>query len=434
MPSRLFSHLKTPRSSCSSLRHAVVVWLVLVCAVCTQAAASDLEVELRGVIGGAGVLPGDQRRVEAIVTNAGAEQLGRITITVEAMGGDVGSPQGDGIRWRSRGDAWEGRVRRLDAGASLQVPLDVNFNPVGLSASDEMVSGRLTVSAETRDGAARAEASDSWTMRNCGGRYHAALQTISEDGLSVLKEAVAGAQTAWRRLNGNWVFRPGRVRGDELFAHVIKQATRIVRARGVDRRLRQALKERTMGRLTTDLRLYTRQRETPAICTGSQQYMDFFESQFGTFADRIKTMTALYEQAGQMADWKLLAAGNALSDISQSGTLDARGTERAEALGGVLAQARDLWRNVLDADGTRKLLLDNVLALREFASTLRGLNIKRGDALNEARDTLTLALSAVEAFAYVQGVHANHQSIATGFYGTVSSIRTAHDETCLCTP
>jgi len=393
----------------AALRHLFCALAMLIVAAslpATAAAQSNgVAIILADTIDGARVSAGDQRRLALTLRNVSGEAFKRLSIHVLIDGGSV-EVRGDGIRWRKRQGRWRGRLRSFAAEAERTAQIDVFFDPSGLSDTDPSVTGRLTVELRDRGGTVLGSASDTWTLANCSGRFHGALSQISEQHVPVLREAIKGARSGWRRLRGRWAVRPPRRIEDEHLAPVIKAARRFVRARGIDRSLRRMLGEGRPSKVERGLRRYVGQGPSPALCAGAPGYMDFFRGELADFDAAAKGSTALFERAAQAADWSLLAADRLID-----GAVAGDDETKRDALRSVGRDARQLWLGILEADDARRQLLDNVVEIRQLARALGRIKLARDHVLAPARSALRQALSAIEAFAYVQGVHSNYGRI-----------------------
>jgi hypothetical protein len=396
----------------------------------------DLLVELFDTIDGEQVLAGDRWRLEAMVTNMGDGRVGPIVISLDIVGGTLDEPVTPRVRWREDDGRWHGRLRRLNAGQSVLVELFVSFDPTTAATQQFTVGGGLVVSAEVRndDETTVPVVTDSWMLENCSALYHYDLQAIALSEMNALREAAASAQEGWRALSGGWVVRPPRIRDDDEFKAVIDYAARLVRRRGVERTLARTMKEESEARLMTDLGVYVEQRQTLAICTGTVDYMDFFDREIGELRGRSDRTVERFEDAGQQADWKLGRTESLLAatlNVAEGEDVDGLRATKSQ-LRRLTERARDLWLEILIDDARTGHLRSNVEAVSTIASALEDISVRQGSPLRDTTDALRLGLSALEAFAYVQNTQAHYVSVTGGYDRVVQQVLDAHQRTCVC--
>lgn len=303
------------------------------------------------------------------------------------------------------------------------------------AAEQPAQSGPVRVAAVDDDDATpSAEPEQGLKAGACAGAFHSALARISTTRGADLKQAIESAKSGWRKLRGRWQFPPGRGGRDKAFRFVVQRAARLVRRRGIDRKLKHTVQNEILARMAADLQVYVGQPPAPALCTGAPQYMDFFDGRLGPFRRDEGSAADLFERAAQVADWKLNEAQRALDaplELPEDAGADAFAAD-TDQLHHLYAIARATWSTIVDADDTPGLLYAHVSALARSRADLKQIRFRRRSPLRARYQTIYTAFTAIEGLAYIQSSHANHHRIGAGFGDTILAVRSAHARNCVC--
>ena len=430
---------------CSALRTYLPRPAILVAAiavlltVATAAQSSGSEfLRLETTAAGADtvVYQGDQAELKLTLSSISDEPVGPVIIVVESRGGVVEIVRDKSIRWQGKGGAWSGRLNRLGPGAALPFTIKLNYAPSILDSTAKLVDGKLTVTAsvEGETPAEHAQIERAWIMGNCAGAYRAALDRVSSEHNEPLKDTIKSVHGGWRSLPGRWLFPPARAGYDRTLRRIVYRATPLVRYRGVDPRLRLAVKTREVARTARELDLYVNQTGGPALCTGAPEYMSFFEQRLETFRGQHDAVSQLFERAAQIADWKLLDAETAMAaplEVPEDGE-DEDLTDHAHRLAVIVTHARRTWTTIVDGDAAARLLPEHMKRLEHIRTALGEVSVTRRSPLRGRKAAAQTALTAIEALAYIRGSYAKHDEIVSGFEDLIGAVRSAHAENCVC--
>jgi len=264
----------------------------------------------------------------------------------------------------------------------------------------------------------------------CASAYHDALARIRETEVPALEQTMKSINTGWRDLPGKWTFPPLRLSKDKPYRTLIYRASRMIRTRGIDLKLKTHLRHQLLDRLVTDLKIYTGQRPAAALCTGAQNYMDVLEGRLAPLSTRTAKRSVYFERSAQITDWKLAKAEAALA--SPGNPEKKPDPAKLKRMARAVQAARRLWVTIVDADGAPGRMVGHVQRLRAIRDDLEGVKPGRKSSLAAPWRAVQIALSGVESLAYIQGSHAKHTEIHGAFLETMSAVRSAHGEECSC--
>ena len=396
----------------------------------------SLEIETPAPATTAIVHQGDQTELTLNLSSVTDQPVGPVVIAIESRGGTVEIVKNRSIRWRGKGGDWTGQLRQLAPGTTLPFKIKLNYAPSILSSTDKVVGGKLTVTASVSgaDITASAQVERVWKVGNCAGAYRAALTTIGTRHNDPLQASIKSVRTGWRSLPGRWLFAPARVKYTKRLRSMIRKATPLIRYRGVDPKLRQAVQAQEVARAVFDLDKYVNQPGSPSLCTGASRYMGFFEQRLEGFRGQHDAAEQAFELAAQTADWQLLDAESVFAapfEVPEDADAEKLIGQRRQ-LADVLRMARAAWSDIVDAGATQGVLPDHFAYLSDVRSRLGEIALDRRSPLQGDRRALQTALTAVEAMTYVRGAYAKYDQIASHFAGLIASVRSAHSENCVC--
>lgn len=264
----------------------------------------------------------------------------------------------------------------------------------------------------------------------CALAYHDALTAIAETRVPALQQAMDSVNTGWKKLPGDWIFPPIRLSKDKPYRTLAVRASRMIRTRGIDLKLKTHLRHQLLDRLVKDLKVYVGQPPAAALCTGAQNYMNVLEGRLEPLTKRTARRSVYFERSAQITDWKLAKAEAALATPASADKRPDPAQLRRMRKGSVAA--RRLWLTIVDADGAPGKMVDHVDHLRAIRDDLKDAKPGRKSPLASSWRALQIALSGLESFAYIQGSHAKHTEIHGAFLATMSAVRSAHHKECGC--
>jgi len=264
----------------------------------------------------------------------------------------------------------------------------------------------------------------------CASAYHDALAGIVNTEVPALEQTMESVNTGWKKLPGDWVFPPIRLSKDKPYRTLIFRASRMIRTRGIDLKLKTHLRHQLLDRLVKDLKVYAGQPPAAALCTGAQNYMNVLEKRLEPLTKRTARRSVYFERSAQITDWKLAKAGTSLTKARTAEKKPPPGT--LKRLTSALTNARRLWVTIVDADGSPGLMVDHADRLRAIRAGLKGAKPGRKSALASSWRDLNIALSGLESLIYIQGSHAKHTEIQGAFLATMHAVRSAHRRECGC--
>ncbi|MGI9413360.1 MAG: hypothetical protein ACR2PM_06815 [Hyphomicrobiales bacterium] len=318
----------------------------------------------------------------------------------------------------------------MGAAGPLSRALVVGMLAMGLLAGVLPADAKEDISADEESGPETAS-----PPGVCAAAYHDALSGIAETDLPALKRSVKSVNTGWRKLSGNWVFPPIRLRKDKSYRTLVYRASRLIRTRGIDLRLRAHLRNQLVTRVATDLKVYATQRPAAALCTGAQGYMDILQERLAPLRKRAVQTATYFERAAQIADWKLAEADIALvRNVKSSANTDGNDVRaRLDRMTAEARAARRLWSVIVDADAAPGRLVGHFETLRAMRDRLKPAKPRRRSALTVHWQALRIALSGLESLAYIQASHAKTHEVEGAFLEAISAVRAAHRTNCSCT-
>ena len=264
----------------------------------------------------------------------------------------------------------------------------------------------------------------------CASAYHDALAGIVKTEVPALQQTMESVNTGWKKLPGDWVFPPIRLSKDKPYRTLIFRASRMIRTRGIDLKLKTHLRHQLLDRLVKDLKIYAGQPPAAALCTGAQNYMNVLEKRLEPLTRRTAKRSVYFERSAQITDWKLAKARATLAKAGSAEKKPAPGT--LKRLTSALTAARRLWVILVDADGSPGLMVEHADRLRAIRARLKGAKPGRKSALASSWRDLNIALSGLESLVYIQGSHAKHTEIHGAFLATMHAVRSAHRRECSC--
>ena len=289
-----------------------------------------------------------------------------------------------------------------------------------------------------------------WPVADCGGKFHAALRQIGDNGGARLREIWRNASRPDKSMSRGWLFRPsiprrpGRRQNNEvetagLSAREVRdiyiEADRLTSA-GYDTTLRESGKYGwIIDKVALDLRRYFLQDMKPAICTGAIRFADYHDDQLSPLRKHGERLAELAGEAETLARAKADEVFAAARDLP--GGHPAWGGATLAALQLQSEAAKDmktLLVEILEAANVSQERVEEVKGAEDTYHALivlddRGL---KGEAEKSVRDALREAIAAVEAAVRLVAVRQRQETLWQSFHGSLEAIRAAHGEHCVC--
>ncbi|KAA5602512.1 hypothetical protein [Blastochloris sulfoviridis] len=368
------------------------------------------------IAAGKAVAPGVTRTLRIALTNRGTVPLARIAVTAQ-LDGARADPSGP---WRVDGALVRAEVRSLAPGARMLLPLQVRSADPGPAGQ---ATGRVLVDARVQ-GQPPAGGDFAWTVRDCPGAYHAALEGLRTGALAELRRV----SEAMRKGNpdlpaGGLRFRPAKPARGAAGAP-IRIAASIASRRGGDPELARNPLLYTAARTILELDQYMKQRAVPTLCTGAAGVVAAYRRAFAPVERRLAAIRGAAARARSApAD-----LGDVTAVVAAGGGTGGTGA-RSEASPGpsslddLAARAR---RAAIDAG----LLAPEAPAAGSALATL-AVAARAGTQLDPAAAD---ALSAIEVEAWLAEAEAGADRLSRAFNATLDGILAAHAANCTCGP
>ena len=268
----------------------------------------------------------------------------------------------------------------------------------------------------------------------CAKAYHGALADIGQARVGSLDTLLKSSHSGSRALPGRWTFLPGNTQHGTPERAVVTRANTLVRYRGADPGLRQLALSPALARTVADLKAYTSQALTAALCTGADAYMDFFTKQLSGLFEKRGELARLADQAAGIADTRLDEAEKVLKSPLDRAEDDGREAfeAQAETLAAGLADARNLWSKLSGTASDPDAGTANISALGDIRKRIGTIGADRRSAIHPLRAALHGALSYLEAAAYIHSARARYEAVASGFASAIQAVRDANAQACTC--
>lgn len=365
------------------------------------------------IAAGKAIEPGVARTLRIAITNHGTAPLTRIAVTAQ-LDGARAEQSGP---WRVDGALVRAEVRSLAPGARTVLPLQVRSADPGPTGQ---ATGRVLVDARVQ-GQPPAGGDFAWTVRNCPGAYHAALEGLRTGALAELRQV----SEAMRKGNpdlppGGLRFRPAKpARG--AAGEPIRIAAGVAARRGGDPELARDPLLYTAARTILELDQYMKQRAVPTLCTGAAGVVAAYRRAFAPVESRLATIRG----AAAKARLSPVDQGDVTAVVAAGGGTGGRSEASSgpSSLGDLAARAR---RAAIDAGLLSPEAPDAGSALATLAAAVRP-----GARLDPAAAD---ALSEIEVEAWLVEAEAGADRLSRAFNATLDGILAAHDANCTCGP
>ena len=435
-----------------------------------MAVKSELSVgELRAVIGQAdigAVLPvGGTVFVTVTITDPGGNKSA--TLLADAETGKVASINGK-----------VGQVSPVSGGLSAEIALPAK-GPVsvvvelavkdGATLPGDKLRSRLRLTLLPQKGG-KDVAILNWALADCAGDYKHELVKILDDRRARMigtLDAVSAPETGWPAA---WLFTLAKPAPAALVcklqkghagllckpatpakqartdgagpmeeARIFELASAILREKGALPQFQhhtQPLRQASFT-LLSGLRAYMEQDAHPALCSGVDYMVNYYQTRTGLLRSTIdETKTAL-DRAKALAREHIAAIGPAAPQaavavqLASSAAAPAAGSEVGGELspGGLLEQVGKATLGAADqadlaADPDLWTKLRRLKALLDTSATATLTSAQRSAAAS--------ALGMVEAAAYLSAAVPKYDRLDEAIYGTMSAVEAAHKRTCVC--
>lgn len=420
---------------------------------------------------------------------------GSVDLLAEADGGEIADFSGDGARVEDTGSGRRLRAN-LDNGP-LQLLLELRAAPGGTEIAGKP-HNRIRLTLLGAGGGSPDSSVLSWELADCSRDYYAALDAIHRERDEIMVNAIDTILAGDETLPGQWLFaKPGAgaTTADAQTKTAAKQCKKSAKrndyitgekvSRCLDSKANSTLDPTLMsGDLVSDLmpigeisaladnfvrsqlssrafekkkvlrvishqllgslRIYLAQKHHPALCSGTNTMLDYYEENSSPLRDgtaRMRFAAASAALHASEAVTRLLPGTAGLGSTSQAEASSASlMTPAAAAVGVSLPSLRKLIgtvaRSVLSpADAGLVDDADALVALQRFRMVL-DLQMEElattgavsGSRIGAAHE----ALGMIEAAAYLEKASWRFEQMSDAGFGTAEQIRAAHAKTCTC--
>ena len=418
--------------------------------------------------------------IDILVTAAPDNKAKAVAIDLAADGGEV--VQVTHAKGAQLVSSAAGKRALVPLGAGGKVVLQVEYKLK--RADDGKAENRLRVTlVDPANGASeQATMALAWLVADCAGDYHQGLQQIVSSNNGAEKLAYDAARLVDGGFPGAWIFAPkgvplpAKAKGKIACANPVKTlnkkrrlvltcpvpvieetvalastvpeppqgmpakailalASDYVKAKGAVAALQKKGRyERLVYNIARDLNNFMSQPEHPALCSGTDFMVDYFEGFSKRFRDDIATVVSARAAARDHAAYRI----DRLAEAVKAAPIAVASTAAVIALPGQhegqpMALIAEVAKLVLpDADQAAvKASAGPIAALKsmkELMATGSGAVVS-GDVKARAAD----ALSMIEAMIYLDGGTERLTAVDQAVFGNFSKIRDAHKKACVCT-
>lgn len=389
-----------------------------------------------------------------------SKQSASAELTLDTEYGEIASVAGRGVKSEAAGGVRIVRIASIKRDETRRVLVEVKLQgDAGNPVSKLNVSMRAPDDEdETASRQHRPLISDepvvslSWPVAPCGLRYHAALQTIGENGGNSLRDVWRAVQKHPDGMSRRWNFRPviprrnsrSRVEPTDglptaQVRQILTETAALMRSGSYRDLRRRGRYGWTISKTANDLRKYFSQDHNPAICTGAPAFAAYYEDQLAPLGRRSARLQSL------VADAEILSRTRAVAFIENTRNLPgghpAWGGARLETLvsapqGSDDDEMQSLIVRMIHAAGVRPSVIDEIVNANSGYDAIERLDdiglSDAGVSSRSQRSELGQALAAIEAAIRLAVYSEHYDKFWTGFSGNLTAIRAAHAEHCLC--
>lgn len=393
--------------------------------------------------------PGGSAFAQIILSQQGAEKRDESELVLSADGGSIRSVSGVKLKDRDEPGTFRVRAAEMKKGRPIRVLVEMALDDDPLPRGAVLAPNRLRVTLREPGSEGGESAELSWPVAECTDSYPSAFPGLLEGPAAEMLTALKNSRFEDRGRPGRWLFRPERTllvkRGrdaeeeDPVRARdreIIRAANVLVRSRTVQRDLLPRQKVGLVSRkIATDLRRYLQQDPSPALCTGVDEMLGYFDGKLDGLREGSEAANKFAITARDLASDRTQAALDlgsqpvqASSEPAETGSVTRGETgnpvlkRHVEALA-ALGASEKTQQSVRDAPTT----FDALRALRKGAKPLLGKS-----APEQLREAASSALTMIEAADYLARGRARYMSVRSGIEGSMTAIREAQTAGCGC--
>lgn len=307
---------------------------------------------------------------------------------------------------------------------------------------------RITLRGEDAEAGPSDSTTVSWPVSDCTGNFYDRLAAIREKTGDRMLPAVKAATTPDKTRPGRWLFQNNQPNPTERKLYAF--ASNFVRHKATDPELRVTRNDGwATNRIATDVTRYLRQEKNPAICSGTIDYVSFFEERLASVRKRAASVAEHAKTARAAARERVALAMEAAKVVSDA-TSDGRPAEVAPdaaasppVLEPVAPQPQSETAGTLQEEVARiaRLTGDDALlqavnaaagawpALQAMAEALGDRSVRLEGNVRAAAQQ---ALAATELADYLAAVGAQFTELDDTIGGSLSAIGAAHEQSCTC--
>jgi hypothetical protein len=402
-----------------------------------------------------------------------------VTLAIDAAGGNrtatvLAEAEGGEILFMSSGRL---RAEKANGGMSMEIPLAAKGTTVsiemglkgGTRGADGKSRNRMRVTVLPQKGG-KDESVFSWGLADCAGDYYAELQKIDAAKAPVMIPTLEAAVAPLPGHAGKWIFSTPIAspllickgpKGQKIAActgvvevknknskqpvadpatwddkQVLQYASDIVANKGAVPGFQKRVQpQRQMAfTLIGNLRGYMEQSAHPALCTGVDQMVTYYNERTPNLRNGIAEARAVVPVAQKLAAAKVAELGPATAANGSAGSGVISVAVAAEPVGGSPEgdMADRVGSVILSAtDATETAAIKDVKAKLEHIRAL--LDAETTATLAEDKRTAAVAaLRQIEAAFYISSIAKRYTDLEEVVYGTMRSIADAHKAKCVC--
>jgi hypothetical protein len=376
-----------------------------------------------------------------------ASRRGGLTadVLIEAEQGEIAGVTGASLK--EEGKARRASIEGLRKGRDRLLLIEIRLPQTDIAPT------KLKVTVWEGKSGTPAVAEATWSVKDCAGGFHGALQQIRADTAGRPGDRWREAAMADPSLPKSWLFAPkeerrsrprrGRRSSTEITAssgpnerEIFAEAGRLVRARKDPALSRDSDIGWVLGKVASGLEIYLSQPTNPAICTGALGLTDYYGKRLEDLIKRGAQLARLAADAKLLAQAKAEAAFRAVRELPQ----DSAGWNGATpvAMKAMTMRGDDLKTLTVSLSELAALPPDALGKVKDAATPYDGLiqvseaGYEHDGMPDSIRKALRAAFAAIDAAARLEVMSQRHNIVQGAFEARLKAIRDAHATHCVC--
>lgn len=425
---------------------------------------------------GAGIrLPaGTPAFAEIVITNVGGAKHATAELVLDPDVAEIRHVSGKLVTLQDTGDSRIAVVKKLRKGKARKLSVELLLRGDQGAASEDVVN-RLRITLRPGDGAASDSTIVSWPVADCASRFYRQIVAVREQNADRIGKALKAAWARDRERRGRWLFAPsvsrrakrvcrrwtrvwdwqrGRYRSrctryvtvrraspsgikpTKAERAVIRLADKYVRSRARDPRLSSKQHYGWVSqKAASDVRRYLRQDKHPAICTGVEGFVGYYEERMADVTKKAKEFEEELAKARKLVEARIKSIRDIIK--AEPGGHPGWGTAPLSlADDGDDRTLTELIAELVGLADDRASVADVTQAPSAYEALKRAKAVTSDEGFKQlSKDTRKLilhTLTLLEAAEYIAAVGRHYSELDQSITGSLRALRAAHGEHCTC--